>query len=63
MNYMHLSYAEWYQQIEKPRLMAIPAEARQANADSHMIGDIDDVARCIRCEIASWNSWQKECVA
>lgn len=61
--YAHLSYGEWYQTIEKPRLMAIPAEVRQANSNSHRIGNIDGVARCIRCEIGSWNAWQKGCVA
>lgn len=58
-----MTYAEWYQTVEKPRLAAITPEVREANANSHMIGNIDDVARCIRCEIASWNSWQKECAA
>ena len=63
MNYMHLSYGEWYQTIEKPRLEAIPESVKDANAASHIIGNVDDVARCIRCEIASWNSWKMECAA
>lgn len=58
-----MTYAEWYQTVEKPRLAAITPEEREANANSHMIGNIDEVARCIRCEIASWNSWKKECAA
>jgi hypothetical protein len=34
-----------------------------ANAASHRIGNIDGVARCVDCEIASWNAWKQECVA
>jgi hypothetical protein len=55
------TYGEWFQTVEKPRLSAIPLEVRDANAASHRIGNVDDVARCIDCEIGSWNAWQKEC--
>lgn len=37
-------------------------ERRQANAASHHIGNIDDVARCIDCEIAAWNAWKEPCI-
>lgn len=60
--YMHLTYGEWYQTIEKPRLAAIPESVKDANYASHMIGNIDGVARCIRCEIGSWNAWQRSCL-
>ena len=63
LDYMHLSYAEWYQQIEKPRLEAIPEEVRQANDASHHIGVVDDCYRCMDCEIGSWNAWQQPCLA
>lgn len=59
--FAHLTYGEWYQTVEKVRLSAIPAEVREANAASHRIGNVDDCARCIDCEIAVWNAWQKEC--
>ena len=35
---------------------------REANAASHWIGNIDGVARCVDCEIASWNAWKERCV-
>ena len=63
LDYMHLSYAEWYQQIEKPRLEAIPEKVKIANAASHHIGVIDDCYRCMDCEIGSWNAWQQPCLA
>lgn len=56
-----MTYAEWYQTVEKPRLAAIPDDVRAANAESHWIGNVDDVARCLKCEIAAWNSWQQPC--
>jgi hypothetical protein len=55
------TYGEWFQTVEKVRLSAIPAHVREANAASHRIGNVDDVARCIDCEIGAWNAWQKEC--
>ena len=63
MRTLGLTYGEWYQTIEKPRLEAIPQDVRQANASSHRIGNVDDVSRCIRCEIGSWNAWQMPCPA
>jgi hypothetical protein len=57
------TYAEWYQTIEKPRLAAITPEVRARNAASHIIGNVDDCARCINCEIGSWNAWKSECAA
>ena len=47
--------------LEKSRLEALPLEVKQANAASHRIGNVDECARCIDCEIGSWNAWQKEC--
>lgn len=58
-----MSYAEWYQTVEKPRLEAITPEEREANDASHHIGVVDDCYRCIRCEIGSWNAWQMPCPA
>lgn len=62
-DYMHLSYGEWYQTIEKPRLEAIPAEVREANAASHYIGVVDECYACIKCECKSWNTWKVACPA
>ena len=56
-----LTYGQWYQQIEKPRLEAIPESVKIANANSHHIGVVDDCYRCINCEIGSWNAWQQPC--
>ena len=39
-----------------------PAE-REANARTHHIGNVDDCARCLDCEIAVWNSWKVACNA
>ena len=58
-----MTYAEWYQTIEKPRLAAITPAERAANAASHRIGAVDDCERCIDCEIGSWNAWQRRCDA
>lgn len=35
---------------------------REANAASHFIGNIDGVARCLDCEIGSWNAWKEACI-
>ena len=56
-----MTYAEWYQQIEKPRLEAITPAEREANAASHHIGVVDDCYRCLDCEIGSWNAWKQHC--
>lgn len=58
-----LTYAEWYQKYEKPRLDAITLEQRKINAASHYIGVVDDCARCVDCEIGAWNAWQQMCGA
>lgn len=63
MNYMHLSYGEWYQTIEKPRLEAIPENVREANLASHWISVVDDCYRCTKCEVGSWNAWKVRCSA
>lgn len=55
------TYAEWYQTVEKPRLEAIPANVRVANFESHRWGIIDNVDRCIDCEIGIWNGWHRPC--
>ena len=49
--------------LEKSRLEALSLEARQANSASHRIGNVDGVSRCVNCEVAAWNAWQKECAA
>lgn len=56
-----MTYAEWYQTVEKPRLAAITPEQRAINEYSHRIGNVDDVARCIKCEVGAWNAWTKLC--
>ena len=61
MRTLGLTYGEWYQQIEKPRLEAIPEYVKRANAASHVIGVVDDCRRCINCEIGSWNAWKQPC--
>ena len=33
----------------------------QENSRSHIIGNVDGVARCINCEIGSWNAWKIIC--
>lgn len=58
-----MTYAEWYQTYEKPRLAAISPEARAINTYSHRIGNVDDCARCMDCEIGAWNAWQQLCTA
>lgn len=57
-----MTYAEWYQTIEKPRLAAITSEQRAINESSHEIGPVDDCMRCIHCEIGAWNSWKQLCI-
>ena len=36
---------------------------RRANAESHHFDRIDDVMRCLNCEIGIWNAWKMECPA
>jgi hypothetical protein len=55
-----LTYPQRYA-MEKIALAAIPTDIRQANAYSHTIGNVDDCNRCIHCEIAAWNAWQRPC--
>ena len=31
------------------------------NSNSHSIGNVDGVRRCIYCEIGSWNAWKELC--
>lgn len=61
--YSHLSYAEWYQTIEKPRLASIPNEVRESNTASHSIGMVNETYSCIYCECKAWNSWEVPCSA
>ena len=56
-------YAAYYQQVIKPAEDAIQPATRYDNARSHSIGSIDDVARCVRCEVAAWNAWKVRCAA
>lgn len=57
------TYAEWYQNVEKPRLAAIPMHVRMENDHSHRYGAVDDCVRCIHCEVAVWNGWKVNCNA
>lgn len=36
-------------------------EQKNANANSHFIGRVDDCYRCVNCEVGSWNAWQFPC--
>jgi hypothetical protein len=54
------TYAE-VQALEVERLKALPESAKQVNANSHRIGNVDGVSRCVRCEIGVWNSWKEQC--
>lgn len=47
----------------RARLAALTPEVRAHNASSHRIGNVDGVARCIDCEIGSWNAWKADCNA
>lgn len=58
-----MTYGEWYQKVEKPRLEAITPEQRAINAYSHRIGKVDDCERCVRCEVGAWNAWKRLCPA
>jgi hypothetical protein len=58
-----MTYAEWFQTVRKPQLDAITPDQRRHNTATHTIGTVDDCARCTRCEIAAWNSWQQPCTA
>ena len=40
---------------------AMTVEQGKANADSHLIGNVDGVSRCIHCEVAVWNAWKVAC--
>ena len=46
---------------EKARLEALTPEQKIANANSHVIGVVDDCYRCINCEIGKWNAWKEMC--
>lgn len=54
------TYAE-VQALEISRLRALPQSVKQANADSHHIGNVDGVSRCVYCEIGVWNAWKVAC--
>ena len=46
---------------EISRLQALPQSEKESNANSHTIGNVDGVSRCVRCEIGSWNAWKEAC--
>jgi hypothetical protein len=46
---------------ENARVAALTDAEKIANAKSHVIGNVDDCARCIHCEIGSWNAWKSHC--
>jgi hypothetical protein len=54
------TYAE-VQALEVERLKALPESVKQANANSHLIGNVDGVSRCVNCEIGVWNAWKESC--
>ena len=56
LNEYHLNAAR-----EISRLQALPESVKQANANSHLIGNVDGVSRCLDCEIAVWNAWKRQC--
>ena len=58
-----MTYAEWYQTVEKPRLDSLSDFDRRVNSESHTFGRIDDVLRCLNCEIGIWNGWKAACHA
>lgn len=47
--------------METMNIVRLTLAEKQANIDSHMMGRIDDCVRCVRCEIAVWNAWQRDC--
>ena len=59
---MPLTYPERIA-LEKARLATLSDFDRRVNADSHRFGSIDDVVRCLNCEIGIWNAWKMECPA
>ena len=58
-----MSYAEWYQTVEKPRLAKITIAERMVNDNSHHYGTIDDCTRCLHCEVLVTNGWKAACPA
>jgi len=57
-------YVKAYHEIaarEISRLQALPESAKKANSESHRIGNVDGVSRCVRCEIGVWNAWKEQC--
>ena len=57
---MSLTYLERVV-LEKARLATLSDSTRRANAESHHFDRIDDVMRCLNCEIGIWNAWKMEC--
>lgn len=41
--------------------MELTLDQKQANAQTHWIGVVDDCYRCVKCEIGSWNAWKQPC--
>ena len=57
-------YLSAYHEIaarEISRLQALPQSEKEANANSHTIGNVDGVSRCVWCEIGVWNAWKEAC--
>jgi len=57
------TFAEWYQNVERPRLEAITPEQRMLNDYSHTYGAVDDCIRCYDCEVLVTNGWKELCNA
>ena len=58
-----MTYAEWYQTVEKPRLAKITIAERMVNDNTHDYATLDEVVRCKNCEVGYWNGWKAACHA
>jgi hypothetical protein len=45
------------------RLEAMPIEEKNRNANSHVIGVVDDRYGCVECEISPHSAWKNYCPA
>lgn len=45
------------------RLKAMPIEEKNRNANSHVIGVVDDRYGCVECEISPNSAWKNYCPA
>lgn len=47
--------------MRRENALELTAEEKQANYESHRWGVIDDVVRCVNCEIGIWNGQRRSC--